>query len=184
MNALLEVVTRAYKRPNMLAQNRASVARLGDNVGHAILPDYRGIGVAKANSLLADFKPSAMYVWVLDDDDLCVHDELASDIHWIARMHDNPPAVIVRVDHGDELGVLPDDLHWRQAPVEACIGTSAIITRWNVWMQHRHAWATERYAADYDFIASVWAAESERIVWHDVIAARCQRISHGQPEVA
>lgn len=178
----LEVVTRTYKRPTLLAANVASVAALGDQVLHTILRDEVGMGVAAANAQLADFTPSAQWVWLLDDDDLCTRPELVADIEYLTWLHGGPAAIIVRMDHGAPLGVLPNDGDWQQPPKEAGIGCSAIIVRRGVWLRHRHAWASRRYASDFDFISSVWATWQRAIVWHDVIAARCQRISHGQPE--
>lgn len=179
---VLEVVTRAYRRPQMLADNVASVQALGEGVLHTILHDEVGIGVAAANARLAEVAPVGEYVWVLDDDDLCIHAGLADDIHYLAWLHDAPPAFVVRMDHGVPLGVLPSMDDWGRLPRESGIGASAIITRRDVWMAHRQRWATGRYAADYDFIAGVWAEWGPEIVWHDVIASRCQRISRGAPE--
>jgi hypothetical protein len=180
----LEVVTRTYKRPTLLAENQASVTALGDDVRHTILRDEVGIGCAAANAQLALFAPLAKYVWVLDDDDMCTHPGLVADLKYLDWLHGAPAAVIVRMDHGADMGVLPKDHDWQQAPKEAGIGCSGIITRRDVWMRHRHAWATGRYAADYDFINSVYSTWPNSIVWHDVIASRCQRISHGLPEGA
>lgn len=179
---MLEVVTRTFRRPTMLAANKASVAdQVGGSVKHTILVDQFGAGVPAANAGLATFEPVGDYVWILDDDDVCIYPHLAVDLARIADTHRNPPAVIVRMDHGS-LGVLPHDGIWGVAVHEAGIGTSGIITRRDVWMQHRQAWASARYASDYDFIAAVWAACGPQIVWHDVVASRVQRISHGQPE--
>lgn len=188
MTPFLEVVTRTFmQRPNMLAANAASVEALrGADHLHSVLVDYHMLGVAAANAALANYAPSGQYVWVLDDDDLCLHAGLVEDLKYLAWLHASPPAVIVRMDHGEPLGVLPAAAHWRQVPHEAGIGSSAIITRKDVWMYCRSAWGSGRYASDFDFIAAVFAAHgsTNRIVWHDVIASRCQRISRGEPEPA
>ena len=184
MRTFLQVVTRTYKRPTMLAANMASIAALGSDVRHTLLRDEKGIGVAAANAQLAEFEPVARYVWVLDDDDVCTYDNLLADLKYLAWLQNAPPAFIVRMDHGPELGILPNAVGWRKAPREAGIGCSAIITRRDVWMRHRQAWATGRYAADFDFISAVWESWQRTIVWHDVVASRCQRISRGLPEAA
>jgi hypothetical protein len=180
----LEIVTRTCRRPRLLADNVASVALLGSDVKHTILRDEQGLGVAAANARLADFTPTAEYVWVLDDDDMCIYDDLVADLRGIVALHGKVPAVIVRMDHGADMGVLPKDWDWQQAPKEAGIGCSAMITRRSVWLRHRHAWTSGRYASDFDFINSVWETWHRAIVWHDIIASRCQRISHGTPESA
>lgn len=182
--SFLEIVTRTYKRPALLAANMASVAALGGDIRHTLLCDEIGIGVAAANAQLAQFEPVARYVWVLDDDDVCSYDNLLIDLKYLAWLHNSPPAIIMRMDHGRELGILPDTRSWRQAPREAGIGCSAIVTRRDVWMRHRQAWATGRYASDFDFINAVWASWHRSIIWQDVVASRCQRISRGLPEAA
>lgn len=180
----LEIVTRTYRRPGYLADNIASVQALGSDVRHTILRDEQGMGVAAANARLADCTPTAEYVWVLDDDDVCIYEDLVADLRGIVALHGKVPAVIVRMDHGAPLGVLPKDWDWQQPPQEAGIGCSGMITRRDVWLRHRHAWASGRYASDFDFIWSVWATWQRAIVWHDIIASRCQRISRGLPEAA
>lgn len=184
MIPFLQIVTRTFgQRPGMLAANTASVeAMTGADHYQTMIVDHNRAGVAAANAALATFEPTGSYVWVLDDDDACTHPKLVEDLKYLAWLHGNPPAVMVRMNHGSWLGVQPDDNHWHQAPVEGHVGCSAIITRRDVWMYCRQAWATGRYAADFDFISAVWAAHAERIIWHDVVASRCQRISHGEPE--
>ena len=180
----LEVVTRTYKRPTLLAANQASVAALGDDVRHTILRDEVGVGVGGAQLMLAKFAPLAKYVWVLDDDDECTYPGLVDDLMYLDWLHHTPAAFVVRMDHGAPLGVLPTAADWQQPPKEAGIGCSAMITRRDVWMRHRLAWESGRYQSDFDFIASVYTTWQHSIVWHDVIASRCQRISHGLPEAA
>ena len=55
------------------------------------------------------------------------------------------------------------------------------IVRREVWMAQRAAFAPGHYASDYDFIAAVWKS-TPRVVWHDVVASRVQRVSHGAVE--
>jgi len=180
----LEIVTRTFMgRPNMLTANTESVAALtGADHNQNVLVDYHQKGVAAANAALANFEPSGSYVWLLDDDDVCVYPAMVNDLKYLAWLHGNPPAFIVKMDHGENLGVLPDAAHWCQPPHEGGIGCSAMITRRDVWMYCRQAWASGRYASDFDFISAVWAAHHDRIIWHNVIASRCQRISRGEPE--
>lgn len=182
--ALLEVVTRCYKRPKMLAINAASLdAQMCPDWAQTLLKDSQGIGVPAANARLAEFDPYGEYVLVLDDDDMLVDRRLVLDLQRIVMTCGYPPAVIVRMDHG-HLGVLPPDELWLEEPVRGRIGVSAIITRRDVWMAHRAAWGGMCYEADFDFIHSVWAEHSDHIVWHDVVASKVQRISKGAPQDA
>lgn len=184
MMPFLEIVTRTFmQRPGMLAANVASVEALtGADHSQILVVDDQKAGVAAANAALATFEPHGSYVWLLDDDDACTHPKLVEDLKYLAWLNGNPPAVMVRMDHGSWIGVQPDADHWLRAPVEGHIGCSAIITRRDVWMYCRKAWASGRYASDFDFIAAVYAAYGPHIIWHNVIASRCQRISHGEPE--
>ena len=182
--ALLEVVTRCYRRPKMLAVNVASLdAQLCGEWVQTLLKDTKGIGVPAANARLAQFDPYGEYVLVLDDDDMLVDRRLVLDLQRIVMTCGNPPAVIVRMDHGP-LGVLPPDNLWMEEPVQGRIGASAIITQRDVWMRHRAAWAGGRYESDFDFIHSVWAEHADHIVWHDVVASKVQRISKGTAQDA
>lgn len=178
----LEVVTRTFRRPKALAACMTSVAlqSVSDH-RHVVLHDDVGIGVTKANALLATYTPRAEYVWVLDDDDLCVDATLVASLRDVAWVLD-PPAFVLKMDHGPELGVLPS-WSWEVAPVEGDIGCSAIVTRRDVWMLHRQAWASGRYASDFDFIAAVFDAHGPQIVWLDRVASATQNgRSMGRPE--
>ena len=180
--SFLEIVTRTYKRPAMLAANQRSLAaQTDDDFLQVILEDAHGMGVAAANAQLADYTPTGRYVWVLDDDDLCVHPNLVADLRFLANVEQDPPAFIMPMDHGP-LGTLPPDHLWQCQPVEGGIGCSGIITRSDVWMECRAAWASGRYASDFDFIAAVWRTHGPAIVWVPVVASQVQRISLGMPE--
>lgn len=181
---LLEVVTRCYRRPNLLAKNTASLqAFLSCGGTQTFLVDDVGMGMAAAQAQLAEFTPCGQYVWVLDDDDECTDRRLVIDLQRITLKHGQPPAVMVRMNHG-RLGILPDDSTWQQAPRHGHIGVSAIITRRDVWMVHRDAWRSAHYASDFDFISAVYATHGPHIVWHDTVASRVQQISVGAPEYA
>lgn len=184
MPPLLEIVTRSYKRPDMLAANVASLrAQTCPDWAQTILADEVGIGVAAANARLAAFGPVGLYVWVLDDDDLCIDRTLVETLQRIADVYGWPPAIMVRMDHGP-LGILPDPVHWGEEPVCGNIGASAIITRRDVWIDHCGAWASGRYESDFDFIRSVWSAYAGSIVWHPKTVARVQKISRGAAQDA
>jgi hypothetical protein len=180
MTPLLEIVTRCYKRPVMLAANQASLARQTDHDWRqTLLVDDVGIGVPAANALLADFTPTGRYVWVLDDDDLCTYPEMVYDLRMLEMWH-NPDAVFVRFDHG-WIGILPDAHRWRKQPDRGRIGGSSVIVRSDLWMQCRDAWRSGLYESDFDYVQTVYRAATNPH-WHDVIAGKVQRISQGEPE--
>lgn len=177
-----EVLTRTYKRPTMLARNLAMLAAQSDpDYVQTLLVDEIGIGVAAANARLAEVEVIGAYVWVLDDDDICVDVGLFSTLRAvIGSMREPPAAIVVRVNHGP-LGVLPPMSRWGRLPSCGEIGAPALVVRRDIWYQYRDHWRSNRYEADYDFISAVLSHESN-IVWINVVAAAVQRISRGATE--
>lgn len=180
----LEVLTRHYKRPSMLGVNRASLqAQDCDDWVQTILVDDVGRGVAWANGNLANYAPEIVgeYVWILDDDDECIRPTLVSELKSLAGEW-TPDVIMIRMDHGVGMGVLPDTKHWGKRPECGYIGVSAFVVRREVWQRHAAALASGRYEADYDFITSIFDEEGLLKIWHDVVASRVQRISRGAAE--
>jgi hypothetical protein len=179
--AFLEVVTRTYKRPSMLAINQESLTQQTDgDYFQTLLIDDEGRGVAWANEQLATYtpRPDSEYIWILDDDDKCIHDTLIAELKEIAA-ETTPDVIMMKMDH-DELGILPDDGHWHRTPRYGYIGMSAFVVKPQVWTNHSHAFATNE-GGDFSFISSVFQADY-LIYWHDVVASQVQRISKGAPE--
>lgn len=174
-----EVLTRTFQRPEMLAKNQASLADQSDSdYVQTLIVDEVGVGVPTANARLADVEVVGAYIWVLDDDDVCVLQGLFSALRAvIGSMREPPAAVVVRVDHGP-LGVLPPMHRWGRLPACGEIGSPALFVRRDIWYQYRDHWRSGRYEADYDFIAAVLKHESH-VVWINVVAAAVQRISRG-----
>lgn len=182
LSPLLEIVTRCFRRPGMLAVNRASLARQTDaDWWQTLLVDDIGIGVPAANARLADVAPALVgtYIWALDDDDECVQDRLVEMVRTLAEST-APDVIVMRIDHGP-LGVLPPDELWGKRPMCGRIGGAAVIVRRELWQRCAGGWRTGRLAGDCDFILTLFD-RAERVAWLDVVAARVQRISHGAPE--
>ncbi|MBP8291221.1 MAG: hypothetical protein KAX65_00520, partial [Caldilineaceae bacterium] len=137
---LIEVLTRTNRRPTLLALNRASLAEQtsGDWV-QTLLQDgeSRGIGWSYANMAAYAPKLVGRYIWILDDDDVCVHPTLFAEVADLVAEHD-PDVIMVQMDHGGALGVLPDK-SWRRPPMLGNIGVSAYIVRREIWQAHAHA---------------------------------------------
>lgn len=181
MPPFLQILTRTYQRPNLLAANRASVRRQ-TNQGwwlQTFLNDDAGRGVGWSYANMAAYAPhlEGLYVWILDDDDVCVCDTLIDDLMEIAAIH-NPDVIMMRMAHGPR-GILPDK-HWQQRPVLGDIGCSAFVVRRAIWQAHAK-YFEPTYNGDFAFISSIFDEDYE-IYWHDCVASATQRISNGKPE--
>ena len=181
--AFLEVITRTFnQRPRMLARNVASLHGLTDaDWMQTILVDEQGRGVAWAQENMANYSTQLQgrYIWILDDDDMCIRRTLLSELKTIAEDHD-PDVIMVRMDH-KERGILPDRAHWEAPPVHGFIGCSAYIVKRDVWQGHAGAFIPGTYYSDFTFIQSIFES-GQRIYWHDVIASQVQAIGLGRAE--
>lgn len=180
--SFLQVLTRCYRRPQMLMANiKGLEAQTDPDWAQTMLVDCEGIGVGGAQAVLANYAPyvRGQFVWVLDDDDLCIRPTLVAELKSIAGEH-NPEVIMVRMDHRRR-GILPDDAHWQQSPVLSWIGASAYIVRRDTFQRHAPAYASAHYSSDFDFISAVFDSDP-CVYWHDCIASAVQRISMGAPE--
>jgi hypothetical protein len=179
----LEIITRTFNaRPQMLAINQASLRRFTDpDWTQTLLVDDAARGIGWASRNMAAYAPNLVgkYIWVLDDDDVCIYPPLVEELKFIVADSD-PDVIMVRMDHG--MGrILPEDLMWSLEPEMGRIGGSAVIVRRAVWQAHAGAWASDRYTSDFDFITALWEGQHS-IYWHDVVASRVMKQSYGQPE--
>lgn len=178
----LEILTRCYKRPRMLAVNQASLrAQTDPDWIQTLIVDDVGRGMAWAQENLAMCGPrlAGNYIWILDDDDECILPSLVADLKWIAEAR-RPDVIMLKMDHA-ERGVLPDDPYWGDTIEAGHVGCSAYVIKRDVWQAYAWAWVPGAYDSDFNFIAAIWA-DQPRVYWHNVIASRVQRISLGRPE--
>ena len=171
---LLEVVTRCYKRPKMLLRNILSLQRQSvSDWEQTFLVDDVGLGIGASYKRLAHHAPVGDWLWILDDDDECIYDDLVFMVSSIALEQPQTQVIMVRMDHGAELGILPDAHVWGNGPVHGHIGCSAYIVRRDVWQRHAHAFSGGHYASDFDFINEIWL-EHPHVFWLDVVASATQ----------
>jgi hypothetical protein len=179
----LEIVTRTFGgRPNMLAANMASLREQtsGDWV-QTLLVDEERRGVAYANKQMRTLTPEARYLWLLDDDDLCIRPTLVAELAEIAQLN-APDVIFIRMDHGPKLGILPGGLQWgNRKLMHGHIGCSGFVVSRETWLRFRQCWG-ESYHGDFEFISVVAAGKDVRVYWHDCIASRVQRVSNGESE--
>jgi hypothetical protein len=190
----LEVLTRVYKRPQMLAINMESLrAQTDPDWIQTFLVDDVGRGIGWSHEHMGAYAPNLVgdYIFVLDDDDMCTCHTLVADLKRIAAEHD-PDVIMVRMEHKDGV-VLPGPALWGgDELVYGQLGVSAYIVRRSVWQAHAGAWTPGWYGSDFSFISSVFGnnpalglapwIQPPHIYWHDCIASRVQRQSFGEPE--
>lgn len=145
---------------------------------HSLLVDDEGHGVAWANGQLRRFDPIGDYVWVLDDDDECILPDMLNLLEDVVYKH-LPDAVVVRMDHGPPLGILPDDICWGRYLYLGGVGCSALISSKETWLAHRESWGYH-YAGDYDYVDAVQCSDAV-FYWWDVVASRANGRNMGAP---
>lgn len=178
----LEVVTRCYKRPMMLARNQASLqVQTCNDFKQTLLVDTLGLGLGWAAENLGMYAPHLVgeYIWLLDDDDECIRPTLVEELKEIVYFS-HPDVIMLKMDHGP-LGILPPAKDWGRDVALGRVGCSAFVVRRKVWQEYATAWLPGMYHSDFNFIAAVLES-SPRVYWHDVVASRVQRISRGKPE--
>lgn len=174
----VQVLTRCNQRPHALMRNVRSLAAQTDgDWAQTLLVDTASVGVGPSHVRLAEEPVRGEWVWCLDDDDECVLPTLVEGLKRIATTKPGVGVVMVRMDHGPELGVLPGPETWGRGVAEGAQGISSFIVRRAVWLEHRAAWGSLRYASDFDFIASVMKGGPE-VYWWDVTASRTQAGRH------
>lgn len=182
--AFLEVITRCFQRPVMLAHNQESLqAQTCDDWIQTLLIDEIGRGVGWSYLNLASYAADLEgdYIWILDDDDMCVRKTLVGELKQIAEQR-NADVIMIKMNHMIR-GILPDDDAWGKPPQCGRIGCSAYVVRRDVFKRHADAFKSAGYASDFDFISSIFEDDKVSIFWHDVIASQVQRISLGLPEI-
>lgn len=179
MAPFLSVITRCYKRPIMLAKNKASLkAQTDRDFEHLFIRDDKGRGVGWANGEIAKAEPTGEYVLVLDDDDMMLNHR-AIAILKLATL-DAPGMVIFKADH-KELGILPSKAVWQSRPMQGQIGSISFISRLDIWKRHAKAYGVPK-AGDYNYLHAAWPDVKDHVVWLNELLTGVQRISWGQPE--
>ena len=173
----LSVITRCYKRLDMLGKNVESLTSQGDpDFEQLFIVDAVGYGIGRANRELVTVKPSGEFVLILDDDDMLINDAAITLLKEAAV--DRPDIVIFKADHNG-LGVLPSRVVWEHRPIKGRIGSCDFITRRDIWEKHIHAFGVDA-CGDYEFLRALWQ-DRPKVVWLDEVLAGVQRISRGQP---
>lgn len=181
MAPFLEILTRHLNgREELLERNIASLDGLtDDDWEQTFLIDNVGRGITWATENLARQAHCLRgdYIWILDDDDVCIRPALVRELREIVERN-APDVIMMRMDCA-ERGVLPDGAYWENPPAHAHISSSCYVVRRDVWQWHAGAWVPGVYHSDYLFIQSVFSG-APVVYWHNVIAARVQQIGLGR----
>jgi len=167
-------------RPNLVRDNFASLdAQTCDDWRQTLLVDDVGHSVEWANYWLGKYGPDLIgdYIWVLDDDDVCISETFVEDMKRIVAEHD-PDVILCKIDAD---GVIPPDELWRKAPEITQIGMANFVVRREVWQAHAEKF-WPRLAADFNFINDVYQSGKYSIYWHDEVVMRIQQVGRGRPE--
>lgn len=177
----LQILTRHLAtRPNSLIRCQDSLReQTYGQWGQTILTDNVGRGVEWANRNLAHYAPQLTgdYIWILDDDDICIYPEFVEQLQF--QCADSPAVVMVKgwcADHG----ILPDGDYWGKRPVINHIGSSCFVVRRDVFQEHAQAWP-ETLAGDFAFIDAVFDS-NPYVKWWDMIVMRAIRAGNGKAE--
>lgn len=177
----LEILTRHYtRRPGLLAACKASLDGQTDpDWVQTILIDDVGRGVEWANRNLGAYAPQVEgdYIWILDDDDVCVCDTLVADLKAIVA--ETCADVVMVKGEINRFGILPD--HWGEAPEYCHVAMPCFVLRRDVWRRHA-GMLTARLGADYRMIRDVFDAGVYRIAWLDKIVVRSEKARFGAAE--
>ena len=180
-NPFLSVITRAFQRPVLLAQNQESLrAQQDPDFEQILLIDGTGMGIAASQQWIADEKdrPVGEYILILDDDVLIEDQEFIADIKQIATKHN--PDIIMFYSRRQER-VLPEAEFWEQPPTINHVDMACFAVKAEAWRSEISTITGHHYAGDFELIAALFAA-GHSIYWHDQIVTSTQQISNGKPD--
>lgn len=179
---LLTIITRTYKRPQMLARCMASLEAQSDgDYQHILLVDEEGIGIAETYRRMrqrnwADIRGD--YVYLLDDDCTLAGVEAIATLRR-AIIAARPKLIFVKAEIC-EWGILPG--LWRLPPVRGRIDLGCVIMQRGLFRRAARRFGAA-YDGDYDFImAGYGMSRQSQTIWLDHLFMRAQQIGRGKPE--
>lgn len=183
MQPFLSVITRCYKRPNMLQRNKDSLDRQTCQDWHQVfIVDDIGRGVGWANAQFYTYREEAVgkYVLMLDDDDELISDSAVEILKKASRF--DPAIIVFKGEHG-VFGVLPTDEVWEKVPKVRNISGQDFVVRTDLWKKHIHRFDAS-IEGDIQFLDSLFRdLEGESVVWLDELLVRQQWNGQGRAEI-
>lgn len=163
----LTLLTCAYRRPQALARNLASVARQTAvaHIEQIVLPDHVGYGWDAMYGRAAWYAQAVhgRYVTWLNDDDALVQEDVVAKLMTLTQ--GEPEVVIVKVRKGGV--VFPKQCP--VPPIEGNVDLGCYVLRRDVWQRHVSDYG-HRYQGDYDH-ALVLEGRNYRTLILDVLFA-------------
>lgn len=193
-NPFLTIITMSYKRPSLLAQNRAILERQTcQDFEQIVLEDTVGRGwpwVARQYQEAAGLARGRYVMYVEDDDQL-------ADIYTVGYLRD----VIGLLDQGPDVIVALFGLIWRDGrevpvpehefwgklpPQKGHISGQCIIARREVWQKHAAQFGPDgedEYAIDIQFVRSILdETNAYHILWLPCLISKMQVRGLGRTE--
>lgn len=181
-DTFLTIITPTYKRPLLLAANKATVAAQScrDYV-QLIMADTAGYGIDGMFQHLAALADQirSRYVYVLCDDDIFIDVDAVSVLRTIARCED--PEVMMFKAFVGSFGILPSPDIWEHTVKHGKVDLLNYVVRTDVWRAHAEAFTRGGYAGDWTFIEDVFRC-GHKPIWVDRVFAAAFKTSHGRPE--
>jgi hypothetical protein len=179
----LEILTRCYKRPNLLLNNQASLdSQTSSDWSQTLLIDDVGHGVRWANRRLWYYAPQLEgdYIWILDDDDVCTVPTFVSDLKQIVKK--NKPLLIMVRGEIENMGIVPSDNFWQDTPQKYRIGMSNFVVERETFQRYANCFLYD-LAGDYSFISCTYnSIPKDKVYWFDKVVMRTQQKGNGKPE--
>jgi len=170
----LSIITRCYKRPQLLQNNIKSVKCQTDpDYEQIFIVDKVGHGLAAADQALNKYKEyvNGKFVMVLDDDDRI------KDSKFIELIKSNSTADIIiwRGQFKDPNTVLPPlDENWKYKVVKTQIGSFNYAVTNKLFKKYIHVCFSGE-TGDFDFISCLFNQKPfPKIIWLENIFVECQ----------
>jgi len=180
----LSIVTRNHPgRPNLLKRCIESVEKLKDkDFQHIIIYDSEGLGIPHANQLFAKgkYRVTGEYVFMLDDDDVLISDDLVSDMKLVTSLQNYPDIIFVLMTLN---GItFPSPLVWEKDQlIPGNIGTSCFVMKNELWQDSIDSFKTTELSGDFNFINTAFSKTSSKY-WYGKTYARAFGLSGGKAE--
>ncbi len=181
----LTILTRCYKRPNMLEKCKKSIDdQTLQDYEQIFIIDNIGRGRPYANKAFEiaqrEYYIRGQYVMILDDDDIII------DKGFIQQMKtfvDNSrhSAIIFQGKVGNKI-LPPDHLFGREQPRSCQIGSFSIVVRKDVFNRHLPKFGSDNAIGDFKFIESIWKEDPFAVKWYKKLCCETQRVSLFKPE--